>query len=198
MPNNASPALVPLIMTRPRATSEADYVSPVDDDPEVALSELQAEAILNMRLRSLRRLEELELINESDGLRGERDDLIDLLGSEDKRWAKIAEQLRETRKKFGRDSEGGARRTQFAAAAEVALMAVSRREDIAIGRGENRRRTIRYTNALIAERKLATWRGGASAVVVKPSDLAIKGADRFALVVREPAGGAVLAARWLD
>ncbi len=104
-----------------KATGEDDYQTPVGvvDDPEIALTEAQVEAILNMRLRSLRRLEELELINERDGLRDERDQLIDLLGSEDKRWAKIAEQLRETRKQFGRDSEGGARRTQFAEAAEV-------------------------------------------------------------------------------
>ena len=80
----------------------------------------------------------------------------------------------------------------------VQMLRYTPKQTTKIKRGENRGRTIRYTNALIAERKLATWRGGASAVVVKPSDLAIKGADRFALVVREPAGGAVLAARWLD
>ncbi len=104
-----------------KATDEEDYNSPVGvvDDPEIALTDAQVEAILNMRLRSLRRLEELELINEREGLRDERDGLMELLGSEDLRWSKIAEQLRETRKQFGRDSEGGARRTQFAEAAEV-------------------------------------------------------------------------------
>ncbi len=104
-----------------KATDEDDYRSPIGvvEDPEIALTDAQVEAILNMRLRSLRRLEELELINERDGLRDERDGLMELLGSEDLRWSKIAEQLRETRKQFGRDSEGGARRTQFAEAAEV-------------------------------------------------------------------------------
>ncbi|MEO0692462.1 MAG: DNA topoisomerase IV subunit A, partial [Pseudomonadota bacterium] len=50
--------------TPPRADSEADYVSPLDaatPDPELGLSEVQAEAILNMRLRALRKLEEIEL-----------------------------------------------------------------------------------------------------------------------------------------
>ena len=104
-----------------KATSESDYRSPIGvvDDPEIALTDLQVEAILNMRLRSLRRLEEIELKNERDGLAGERDELLALLGSVEKQWAKIAEQLRETRKIMGRDSEGGARRTQFAEAAEV-------------------------------------------------------------------------------
>lgn len=104
-----------------RATSEADYRSPIGvvTDPEIALTEVQAEAILNMRLRSLRRLEELELIAERDALRAERDELVALLGSEQLQWDRIAEQLRETRKQFGRSSEGGARRTQFAEAAEI-------------------------------------------------------------------------------
>ena len=118
-----------------RATSDADYVSPIEDDPEVALSEIQAEAILNMRLRSLRRLEELELIAERDALMEERAGIEDLLASDDLQWSKIAEQLRETRKVFGRDSKGGARRTQFAEAAEVVevpLEAMIEREPITV------------------------------------------------------------------
>jgi len=120
-----------------RATSEADYLSPIvpGADPEVSLSEIQAEAILNMRLRSLRRLEELELIAERDALMEERAGIEDLLESHDLQWASITEQLRETRKVFGRDSEGGARRTQFAEAAEVVevpLEAMIDREPITV------------------------------------------------------------------
>ncbi|MDX8350283.1 DNA topoisomerase IV subunit A [Cognatiyoonia sp. IB215446] len=118
-----------------RATSEKDYVSPVDDDPEIALTETQAEAILNMRLRSLRRLEELELIAERDALMKERAEIEDMLESDELQWARIAEQLRETRKAFGRDSEGGARRTQFAEAEEVVevpLEAMIEREPITV------------------------------------------------------------------
>ncbi|MBB5720701.1 topoisomerase-4 subunit A [Loktanella ponticola] len=104
-----------------RATSDKDYVSPIGviTDAEIALTEVQAEAILNMRLRSLRRLEELELIAERDALRAERAGLIEILGSVELQWDKIAEQLRETRKQFGRSSPGGARRTQFAEAGEI-------------------------------------------------------------------------------
>jgi topoisomerase-4 subunit A len=120
-----------------RATSEVDYRSPIvpGADPEISLTEVQAEAILNMRLRSLRRLEELELIAERDALMEERAGIEDLLESEDLQWARIAEQLRETRKIFGRDSEGGARRTQFSEATEVVdvpLEAMIEREPITV------------------------------------------------------------------
>ena len=107
-----------------RATSEKDYVSPltarsIGADEEPSLSEVQAEAILNMRLRSLRRLEEIELIRERDALMEERATLEDLLDSEKLQWAAISDQLREVRKQFGAASPGGARRTQFAEAGEV-------------------------------------------------------------------------------
>ncbi|MBC7143416.1 MAG: DNA topoisomerase IV subunit A [Rhodobacteraceae bacterium] len=119
-----------------RATSEKDYVSPLalphTDD---GLSEVQVEAILNMRLRSLRKLEEMELLKEQDALMRERAELDDLLGSDALQWAKIAEQLRETRKAFGKDAPGGARRTTFADAAEVEevpLEAMIEREPITV------------------------------------------------------------------
>ena len=109
-----------------RTASEKDYVSPllgragvVASDEEPSLSEVQAEAILNMRLRSLRRLEELELLRERDELMLERAGLEDLLENDALQWARISEQLRGTRKAFGKDYAGGARRTQFAEAAEV-------------------------------------------------------------------------------
>ncbi len=101
-----------------RASSEKDYVGPnIAGDGE--LTEVQAEAILNMRLRSLRRLEEMELVRERDALMAERAELSDLLASEELQWSRIAEQLRETRKKFGKEYHGGARRTIFAEATEV-------------------------------------------------------------------------------
>ncbi|WP_456389106.1 DNA topoisomerase IV subunit A [Profundibacter sp.] len=104
-----------------RAMSEADYVSPPTPvaGEEPSLSEVQVEAILNMRLRSLRRLEEIELTRERDALMIERAGLEDLLDSDDLQWTRISEQLRETRKQFGKDYEGGARRTLFAEAGEV-------------------------------------------------------------------------------
>ena len=119
----------------PRAMNEADYVRPARLDGPQTLTEVQAEAILNMRLRSLRRLEEMELLRERDALREEREGLVALLASEDMQWARIAEELRETRKKFGRDHEYGARRSIFAEAGEVAdvpLEAMIEREPITV------------------------------------------------------------------
>jgi len=104
---------------RARASSERDYVSPLPATGEGELSEVQAEAILNMRLRSLRRLEEIELVRERNALMEERAVLDDLLASESLQWTKISDQLRETRKQFGKDSPGGARRSTFAEAGEV-------------------------------------------------------------------------------
>ncbi len=101
----------------PRATSEADYVSPGPGEGE--LTEVQAEAILNMRLRSLRRLEEMELIAERDALMAERAGLEDLLAEDGLQWARIADELREVRTKFGAKAPGGARRTGFAALGDV-------------------------------------------------------------------------------
>ncbi|MEM8631552.1 MAG: DNA topoisomerase IV subunit A [Pseudomonadota bacterium] len=101
-----------------RAMSEADYVPPVPGEGE--LTEVQTEAILNMRLRSLRRLEELELTRERDTLMEERAGIEDLLSDESLQWARIADQIRETRKTFGKDYDGGDRRTDFADAVEVA------------------------------------------------------------------------------
>jgi topoisomerase IV subunit A len=65
------------------------------------LTEAQAEAILNMRLRSLRRLEEAEIRREHKALSRERKDLAALLGKESLRWDRIAAELAETRDRFG-------------------------------------------------------------------------------------------------
>ncbi|KUF10080.1 DNA topoisomerase IV subunit A [Pseudoponticoccus marisrubri] len=102
---------------------------------EEGLSDVQAEAILNMRLRSLRRLEELELRGERDRLMEERAGLADLLDSEDLQWSRIAEQLREVRKAFGKDFARGQRLTGFAEAGpaeDVPLEAMIDREPITV------------------------------------------------------------------
>jgi len=110
----------------PRDTSERDYVSPLPAaaDDDLGMNEVQAEAVLNLRLRSLRRLEEIELVAERDALMIERAELDDLLDSADLQWARIATELRETRKTFGKDSPGGARRTAFSEAGEVEEVSV--------------------------------------------------------------------------
>ncbi|MCK8463883.1 DNA topoisomerase IV subunit A [Aliiroseovarius sp. S1339] len=116
-----------------RAMNESDYVSPAPGEGE--LSEVQAEAILNMRLRSLRRLEEIELVRERDKLMEERAGLEDLLDSDDLQWTRISDQLKETKKLFGKNYEGGARRTQFAEAGvveDVPLEAMIEKEPITV------------------------------------------------------------------
>ena len=106
----------------PRAASEGAYVSPPERtaDWPGGLTEVQAEAILNMRLRSLRRLEEMELRAEREALEAERAEIAALLADEGQQWKRIAAELREVQKKFGRAAPGGARRTGFAEAGEVA------------------------------------------------------------------------------
>ena len=100
-----------------RATSEADYVTPAPGEGE--LTEVQTDAILNMRLRSLRRLEEMELRREYDDLLKERADLEDLLADETLQWGRIKDELAEIKKHFATDPVYGARRTDFAEATEV-------------------------------------------------------------------------------
>jgi topoisomerase-4 subunit A len=122
-----------------RATSEADYVSPPEAGAD-GLSEVQTEAILNMRLRALRRLEEMALVAERDKLMEERAGLEDLLDSEALQWDAIGGQLREVKKTFGKgytrnDVNIGARRTSFAEAGaveEVPLEAMIDREPITV------------------------------------------------------------------
>ena len=84
------------------------------------LSDLQAEAILNMRLRALRRLEEFEIKAEHKKLTAERKDLRALVRQEKLQWGKIAEEVQATRAKFGQKTALGKRRTDLAdAPAEV-------------------------------------------------------------------------------
>ena len=102
---------------------------------EFELTEVQAEAILNMRLRSLRRLEEMELKREHEALLVERAGLEDLLGNDKLQWKKIGEELAAIRKTFGPNTEAGKRRTTFAEAGEVAevpLEAMIEREPITV------------------------------------------------------------------
>ena len=125
--------------SHPRAMMETDYVGPLTYRKvivgEEELSDVQAEAILNMRLRSLRRLEEMELRRERDDLQKEHATLDDLLADNELQWTKISEQLRATRKAFGKDYVGGARRTVFAVASDVEdvpLEAMIEREPVTV------------------------------------------------------------------
>jgi topoisomerase-4 subunit A len=101
-----------------------------EDEPKPALikafklTEVQADAILNMRLRSLRKLEEMEIRTEDKNLRGELKGIKGLLGSEAEQWSKIGEQVRKVRDLFGPKTPLGKRRTLFADAPEHDLAAI--------------------------------------------------------------------------
>ena len=88
------------------------------------LTEIQAEAILNMRLRNLRKLEEMEIRGEDKDLRNELKGIKGLLGSEAEQWKKVSEQVGKVRDMFGPKTALGKRRTQFADAPEHDLAAI--------------------------------------------------------------------------
>jgi len=88
------------------------------------LSDVQADAILNMRLRNLRRLEEIEIKQEDKELRVERKSLKALIGSEKEQWNRVADEIREVRAKFSTKTPLGKRRTIFAEAPEHDLAAI--------------------------------------------------------------------------
>jgi topoisomerase-4 subunit A len=97
-----------------------------EDDPKTKLiarfklNEAQAEAILNTRLRQLRKLEEMEIRREDAALREEQKELQGLLEDTRKQWRKIAAELKETRKLFGAGTAWGKRRTELGELGEIA------------------------------------------------------------------------------
>ncbi len=132
-----------------------------------SLSDAQAEAILNMRLRSLRRLEEMEIKKEHKSLSRERKDIQALLGDEGLRWQRIAGELEETRTKFGAGALGD-RRTELGAPpalVEVATDAFVEREPITV---------------ILSEKGwIRALKGG----VADPAELRFKEGDRLKLLV---------------
>jgi len=99
------------------------------------LTETQAEAILNMRLRALRKLEEMQIRGEEKELSAKRADLKKLLKDEGLRWQRIDMELAELKQKFGKNTKLGARRTELAeppAEIEVPVEAVVEREDVTV------------------------------------------------------------------
>ena len=99
------------------------------------LTDNQAEAILNMKLRSLRKLEETEIKQEYDDLSAEKSALEALLADENLRWQKVAEEVKYVREKFGKKTALGRRRTEFAEVAddiEISIEALVEKEPITI------------------------------------------------------------------
>lgn len=83
------------------------------------MSEIQANAILDMRLRTLNKLQEVEIKAEHKKLSAERKIIKALLKSDDLQWERIAEEVKGTREQFGNRTEIGKRRSEFAEAPEI-------------------------------------------------------------------------------
>lgn len=91
-----------------------------EDEPKTklmsafSLSDIQAESILNMKLRNLRKLEEADIRKEFEDLTAEKIGLEALLADENLRWQKVADELKVMKEKFGKKTALGRRRTEFA------------------------------------------------------------------------------------
>ncbi|MES1991124.1 MAG: DNA topoisomerase IV subunit A [Pseudomonadota bacterium] len=99
------------------------------------LTDNQAEAILNMRLRSLRKLEEMEIRGEHKDLTAEQKALKALLKSDDELWSRVSDEIKDVKTKFGKNTPLGKRRTTFADAPSVDFVpieAMIEREPITI------------------------------------------------------------------
>ena len=112
-----------------------------EDDPKAELirtfklTDPQAEAILNMRLRHLRKLEEMEIRNEHGALTQERKDLNKLLKDAELRWKRIADEVGEIRKAYGKNTPLGRRRTELGeapSAVVIPLEAMIEREPVTV------------------------------------------------------------------
>jgi topoisomerase IV subunit A len=138
-----------------------------DDDPKerlkarFSLTELQAVYILDTRLRSLRRLEEMALRKEQDDLTKEKSTIEALLASEKKQWQMIAVEIRDVKKKFGPDTTLGRRRTSFEAAPDVVVAdlteAMIEREPLTIV--VSQKGWIRALKGQVADLSAATFKG---------------------------------------
>jgi topoisomerase-4 subunit A len=98
-----------------------------EDDPKqklmarFKLTEVQADAILNLRLKSLSRLEEVEIRAEHDKLTKERRELKQLLKSDELQWERIAAEVKETRERYSKKTELGRRRSTFSDAPVIEI-----------------------------------------------------------------------------
>jgi topoisomerase-4 subunit A len=147
------------------------------DEPKPALmkafklTEVQAEAILNMRLRALRKLEEMEIKREHDDLTKERRELNALLRSKDKQWKRIADEIKALKDQFGQKTDIGKRRTSFTDAPP---------EDVAIELAEAMIEKEPITVVLSEKGWIRSIKGHNT----EPSSLSFKEGDRLKRFVR--------------
>ena len=144
-----------------------------EDEPKPSLiarftlTDTQAEAILNMRLRSLRRLEEMEIRREHDKLTKERKGLLSLLDSDKARWKRISVEIDDIRKKFGSGALGD-RRTELGVAPAVvdfSFEALVEREAITV---------------ILSDKG---WIRAVKGAVVDPAELKFKEGDKLRLLL---------------
>jgi len=99
------------------------------------LSDVQAEAILNLRLRALSKLEEMQIRAEHERLTAEKLDLEALLASEERQWQAVATEVKDIRKTYPKETDLGRRRTDFAEPPEIEVdldQAMIEREPITV------------------------------------------------------------------
>jgi topoisomerase-4 subunit A len=145
-----------------------------EDEPKPSLmaafdlTEVQAEAILNMRLRSLRKLEEMEIRGEHAKLSEERAGLLDLLANEGLRWQRIAGEIAAMKAAFGGDDALGRRRTELGDAPSAVIVPIEafvEREDITV---------------ILSEKG---WIRAAKGHADNPDDLKFKDGDQLQLAI---------------
>jgi topoisomerase-4 subunit A len=146
-----------------------------EDEPKArlietfALSEIQADAILNTRLRQLAKLEEMEIRREHAELSEERDGIVDMLANDKMQWKLVGEGLKSTLKVLGPATAVGKRRSDFAEAPQVDLDAATEafvpREPITV---------------ILSEKG---WIRAAKGRVDEPSELKFKEGDKLGFLV---------------
>ena len=137
-----------------------------------AITEIQAEAILNTRLRQLAKLEEMELRREHAALSEERDGIRALLGSDKEQWKLVAVGLRAVRKTLGEATKEGVRRSAFAEApqidADVAAEALVAREAITVVLSD--RGWIRAVRGRVEDPATLTFKEGDGLAFIVPAE----------------------------
>ncbi|TMK29447.1 MAG: DNA topoisomerase IV subunit A [Alphaproteobacteria bacterium] len=150
------------------------------DDPKAEimrrwkLTEVQVEAILNMRLRALRRLEEIGIKKELDTLGAESAELEKLLGSERRQWSVLAKEVKATQAEFGSDTPLGRRRTLIGAApvaVEIPVAALVEREPVTVLFSQKGWiRAVKGHNVNLADQKYKEGDGPRFAVPAETTD----------------------------
>jgi topoisomerase-4 subunit A len=151
-----------------------------EDEPKAemmarwGLTDTQADAILDMRLRALRRLEEVAIRKELEKLGAEAGDIERLLGSDRRQWTALAKEVRGTQAEFGGDTALGRRRTTIGAAPEpldIPAAALIEREPVTILCSEKDWiRTIKGHNIAAAEQRYKEGDGPRFAVPAETTD----------------------------